>query len=52
MPEIDVAINILQGLSLLSRSCKEEVGERWAMEVRNLFETKLTLRCSQICFCY
>jgi hypothetical protein len=32
-PEIDISVNILQGLCILSRSCKAAAGQRWAMEV-------------------
>ncbi|BEI88795.1 uncharacterized protein CcaverHIS019_0201570 [Cutaneotrichosporon cavernicola] len=32
-PELDVAVNILQGLCLLSKSCKATAGQMWAMEM-------------------
>jgi hypothetical protein len=32
-PEIDTALGILQGLTLLSKACKAAVGERWTIEV-------------------
>ncbi|CAK9782964.1 hypothetical protein CC85DRAFT_286936 [Cutaneotrichosporon oleaginosum] len=32
-PEIDVAVNVLQGLCLLSKSCKAAAGQRWTMEM-------------------
>ncbi|GMK56256.1 hypothetical protein CspeluHIS016_0300960 [Cutaneotrichosporon spelunceum] len=32
-PELDVAVNILQGLCLLSKSCKATAGRMWTMEM-------------------
>lgn len=34
IPELTLVVGILQGLCLLSRRCKEFVGEGWVMEVR------------------
>lgn len=33
IPEIDIILSVLQGLSLLSKSCKAAVGEKWALEM-------------------
>ncbi|KAL1412595.1 hypothetical protein Q8F55_000342 [Vanrija albida] len=44
-PEIDLALSVLQGLSLLGSACKKAVGERWAMEM--FLDLLLLLRAQQ-----